>query len=109
MIKKSDQFGKAVCFAVLLFISTNILAQSRVTGKVVNQADNQPIAGATVQEKGSTNATQTVSDGTFAITVPGNATLIITVVGYSPLEVPVAGKTNVSISMQATSGGLAEV
>jgi TonB-dependent starch-binding outer membrane protein SusC len=109
MIRKSDLLGKAICFAILLFISTNILAQNKVTGKVMNQADNQPIAGATVQEKGSANATSTTSDGSFAITVPPKATLVITVVGYSPLEVPVNGKSNLSVSMQSVSSGLSEV
>jgi TonB-dependent starch-binding outer membrane protein SusC len=109
MIRQSDQLGKAICFAVLLFISTNILAQNKVTGKVMSQADNQPIAGATVQEKGSANATSTANDGSFAITVPSKATLVITVVGYSPVEVPVNGKNNLSISMQSVSSGLSEV
>ena len=106
MIKHSDQFSKALCFALLLFISTNILAQNKVTGRIVNQGDNQPIAGATVQEKGSTNATQTMNDGTFTITVPGNATLVITVVGYTPQEVAVGGKASLSISMTSGIGWL---
>ena len=109
MSKQSDQFSKVLCFAFLLFISSSVLAQNRVTGKVINQADNQPIVGATVQEKGTTNATQTINDGTFAINVPGNAILVITVVGYSAQEVPVNGRTNISLSLQSASGALTEV
>jgi TonB-linked SusC/RagA family outer membrane protein len=109
MSKQSDLFGKALCFVFLLFISSSLWAQNRVTGKVVNQADNQPIVGATVQEKGTTNATQTINDGTFAINVPGNATLVITVVGYTAQEVPVNGRTNISLSLQSASGSLSEV
>jgi len=109
MSKQSDLFGKALCFVFLLFISSSLWAQNRVTGKVINQADNQPIVGATVQEKGTTNATQTINDGTFAINVPGNATLVITVVGYTGQEVPVNGRTNISLSLQSASGSLSEV
>src|SRR5678809_1487517 len=109
MSKQSDLFGKALCFVFLFFISSSLLAQNRVTGKVINQGDNQPIVGATVQQKGTTNATQTITDGTFAINVPGNAILVITVVGYTGQEVPVNGRTNISLSLQSASGSLSEV
>jgi len=74
MFTKNAYFIKAFCFIMLLSVSSSIFAQNRVTGKVTNQADNQPVAGATVQEKGTNNATQTGTDGTFAITAPGNGT-----------------------------------
>ena len=109
MSKQSDLFCKALCFVFLFFISSSLLAQNRVTGKVINQGDNQPIVGATVQQKGTTNATQTITDGTFAINVPGNAILVITVVGYTAQEVPVNGRTNISLSLQPASGALSEV
>jgi len=109
MCKQRDQFLKALCFALLLFMCSNLFAQNRVTGKVINQSDNQPIVGATVQEKGTTNATQTANDGSFAITVGNNARLVITVVGYAAQEVAVNGRNNLSVSMQTASGSLNEV
>lgn len=109
MIKRSDFVFKALCFAVLLLITSSLYAQNRVTGRVINQADNQPIVGATVQEKGTTNATQSGNDGSFAITVPGNATLVVTVVGYNAQEIPLNGKTSISFSMTAASGSMSEV
>lgn len=109
MIKRSDSFLKALCFALLLLVTSSLYAQNRVTGRVINQADNQPIVGATVQEKGTTNATTTGNDGSFTITVPGGATLVVTVVGYSAQEIPLNGRSSISISMAPAIGGMSEV
>ena len=64
MSKKSDQLRRALCFAVLLVISSSLFAQNRVTGKITNQSDNQPIVGASIQEKGTTNGTVPATHGT---------------------------------------------
>jgi TonB-dependent starch-binding outer membrane protein SusC len=109
MSKQNARVLKALCFTLLFFITISLCAQNRLTGKVINQSDNQPIVGATVQEKGTTNATQTANDGSFAITVGNNARLVITVVGYAAQEVAVNGRSNFSISLQAVSTGLNEV
>lgn len=109
MIKRSDFVFKALCFGLLLLITSNLNAQNRVTGRVLNQADNQPVVGATVQEKGTTNATQTGNDGSFTITAPSSATLVVTVVGYNAQEISLNGRANVSISMTATVGSMNEV
>jgi len=109
MFTKNAYFVKAICFVMLLSVSSSIFAQNRITGKVTNQADNQPIAGATVQEKGSTNATQSAADGSFAITAASNATLVISVVGFSSQEVAINGRSDISVAMVETAGGLDEV
>jgi TonB-dependent starch-binding outer membrane protein SusC len=109
MIKRSDSLLKILCFALVLLVTGSLYAQNRVTGKVTNQVDNQPIVGATVQEKGTSNATLTGNDGSFTITVPGGATLVITVVGYSAQEIPLNGRSSISISMAPTAGSMNEV
>jgi TonB-dependent starch-binding outer membrane protein SusC len=106
---KREQFRKALCFVLLLFISGSLFAQNRVTGKIISQSDNQPIAGASIQEKGTTNGTVSGSDGSFAITVRPNATLVITFVGYGSQEVQVNGRNSISVSMQSVVGGMNEV
>lgn len=109
MCKQSDQLRKVSILALLVFITGSLLAQNRVTGKITTQTDNQPIAGATIQEKGTTNATTSASDGSFAITVSNKATLIITYIGYTPQEVQVNGRNNVSVTLQSAIGGMNEV
>src|SRR5215213_10537591 len=96
-------FAKALCFVMLLLVGSSIMAQTKITGKITNQADNQPVVGATVQEKGTTNATQTGTDGSFAITAANNGTLVITGVGYTSQEVSINGRSDISIAMQTTA------
>ena len=98
----------ACCCAVLLLcVSTSLLAQKTVSGKVTSNADKQPIAGATVQVKGTKVATQTGTDGAFTITSTKDiGTLIVTVVGFEALQIPVSGRTNIGdvvLSLSATS------
>jgi TonB-linked SusC/RagA family outer membrane protein len=109
MSKRSDYVLKALCFTLLFLITISLHAQNRVTGKITNQADNQPIAGATIQEKGTTNGTVSAADGSFAITVRNNATLVISYVGYTLQEVNVNGRNNISVGLQSAAGALNEV
>jgi hypothetical protein len=60
----------------------------RVTGTVVDQ-NGEPIIGANVIEKGTTNGIVTDLDGKFALTVQENAILQISYVGYISQEISV--------------------
>lgn len=96
--------------ACLLLFATIALAQQRtVTGKITD-ATNTPIIGATVALKGANVATQTDATGSFSIIVPDdNAVLVITFVGYDPQEISVGTRSNVTVSLLATTGNLNEV
>ncbi|HTQ65982.1 MAG TPA: carboxypeptidase-like regulatory domain-containing protein, partial [Puia sp.] len=90
-----------------MLLSSSLLAQKTVTGRVISNADKQPIVGATVQVKGTKVATQTGADGTFSITSSKEiGTIIITVVGFESLQIPVSGRPTVGdvvLSLSATS------
>jgi TonB-dependent starch-binding outer membrane protein SusC len=91
--KKPIQGGFAAF--VLLLASLSVFSQKAVTGKVTDNANKQPIAGVTVQVRGSKIATETNSLGFFTINVVNdNSVLLISVVGFESKEVPVAGKTD---------------
>jgi TonB-dependent starch-binding outer membrane protein SusC len=110
MFTKSDYLSKAFCFVMLLLVSSSILAQNRVTGKITNQADNQPVIGATVTVKGTTTATQTGTDGSFVITAPSpNSTLVITYVGFDTREIRLGNQTSLSIGLTSSTANLNEV
>jgi TonB-linked SusC/RagA family outer membrane protein len=110
MINKTGIHVKASCLLMLLLITCgSLFAQNRITGRVINQSDNQAIGGATVQQKGTNNTTQTGNDGVFTIAAPNDATLVITVVGYSPQEINVNGRSSIAVSLQPTAGSLEEV
>ena len=75
--------------ASLLFVVTGAFAQMQVSGTVISQDDNQPVAGATVQVVGASNVgTVTDLNGKFSLTVPaGRKNLRISYVGMEPIEV----------------------
>lgn len=80
----------------------------KITGTVVDQ-NGDPIIGANVVEKGTTNGTMTDIDGTFHISVAPGATLIISYIGYASSEVPVNGRTDFSLILKEDSEALDEV
>ncbi|MDR0794380.1 MAG: TonB-dependent receptor [Chitinophagaceae bacterium] len=81
---------------------------SVVTGKVTD-ASGAPLAGATVQIKGTNKGVVTEYDGTFKITVSDNDVLVVSSVGYVTTEVPVAGKTELNIVLQNSKNELDQV
>jgi TonB-linked SusC/RagA family outer membrane protein len=112
MLFKTNKFTKYNCLAVvLLLFGFGAFAQKDVSGRVVNSSDNQPIAGATIQVRGTETITQSQNDGAFSIRVPNdNSVLVITVVGFARMELAVAGKNNLgNISLSPASASLNEV
>ena len=79
----------------------NALFQSsprKITGQV-KDALGEPIIGANVVVKGTTNGTITDMDGKFSLEVPDNATLLISYIGYSPKEIVVKGQSSFQIKL----------
>ena len=68
--------------------------QKQITVKgVVTDMRGEPIIGASVVEKGTTNGTITDLDGNFTLKVPSDAIINITYVGYQPQSLSVSGQT----------------
>ena len=79
-----------------------------VKGKVVDK-NGEPIIGANVVVKGTTNGTITDIDGNFSLEVSGNAQLAISYIGYAAQEVAVNNQTNLTIRLAEDSEALDEV
>ena len=95
-----------VLFSVL---AVGAFAQNKVTGTVVD-ATGEPVIGASVIVKGTTNGTVTDFNGNFTINnVPANGSLEISYIGFKTQQVAVAGKTSVSVTMQEDNALLDEV
>ncbi len=109
MLNKTNP-AKATVFLLLCFLlSSNLFAQKRITGKVLD-SNNQPIAGASVQVKGTSVGEVTIADGSFAITVPaGSDVLVISVVGYKSKEIAIGSQTNIPTTLEDDVSGLTEV
>jgi TonB-linked SusC/RagA family outer membrane protein len=67
-------------------------ANITVKGKIIDEK-GEPLPGASILQKGTTNGTITDIDGKFSLSVPSDATLIVSYIGYLNEEVVVAGKT----------------
>ncbi|MGP1477194.1 MAG: TonB-dependent receptor [Phocaeicola sp.] len=79
----------------------------RITGKVSDTA-GEPIIGANILEKGTTNGAITDVDGNFELSVQSNAILIVSYIGYTTQEVKVTGRT-LNITMKDDAEALDEV
>lgn len=79
-----------------------------VRGTVTSAEDGEPLVGASVFEKGTTNGTATDVDGNFSIKTRMGATLEISYVGYSTREVKVTGN-NLDVALLENSEVLNEV
>ncbi|WP_304379536.1 SusC/RagA family TonB-linked outer membrane protein, partial [uncultured Parabacteroides sp.] len=80
----------------------------RITGKVTD-ADGEPIIGANVVEKGTTNGIITDAEGNFDLNVTPASILQISYIGYMTQEVPVENKNMFSIKLAEDLQGLDEV
>ena len=89
----------AIALVMLLVNCTLAFAQNiSVTGNVVDDL-GEPIMGASVVQKGTTNGCTTDIDGNFTLNVPKGSTLTISFVGYTSQEVVVtSNKINVTLS-----------
>jgi TonB-linked SusC/RagA family outer membrane protein len=98
---------KLTMFLALFFIGIGIVtAQTQVRGTVVDEIGD-PVIGATIQIKGTTQGTVTDIDGNFRLSAPSDGTLVISYVGYKTQEVPVS--VNVRIELITDSELLEEV
>lgn len=80
----------------------------QITGTVTDE-NGEPIIGANVVEKGTTNGTITDLDGKFLIDIPEKSTIQITYIGFETQEIEIAGKSKLQITLQGDSKILDEV
>ena len=84
-------------------------AQNISVKGVVKDNFGEPVIGANVTEKGTTNGMITDLDGNFSLTVQKNATLVISYIGYVTQEIAIKGNTNLNITLKEDSKALEEV
>lgn len=81
----------------------------KVSGVVTDQ-NGEPLIGANVKEKRTTDGTITDIDGHFSLQVPSGTTLEISYIGYLSQEVKISGEVNdLRIVMREDSRSLDEV
>jgi len=103
---------KLLFITAFLFCTSQLFAQSRITGKLLDSKTKEALIGATVSVKGTTVAASATLDGTFKLTIPapGSGTLVISYVGYIAKEIQVSGTKNLGdILLESNSSTLSEV
>lgn len=76
----------------------------------VTDANGQPLPGANVLEKGTTNGVQTDFDGKFSLKVSNkNAVIEISYISFIKQEVSINGQTNLNIKLKEDVSSLDEV
>lgn len=94
-------------FALAAMLS---VAQERiVTGKVTGADDGQPVPGANILVKGTSQGTTTNSEGGFSISVGNNSVLVVSYIGFATQEIAVGDQTTISIVLQTDVTSLADI
>lgn len=108
LASKGLEYSKAGNTIAIKAISTQVGKQKNVSG-VISDEKGEPVIGANVIEKGTTNGTVTDVDGKYSLEVDPKSTLQISYIGYNTQDVPVSGKSIVNIRIQEDSEALEEV
>ena len=88
---------KFILFFAAILISGIGLAQTTVTGTVVDSEVGTGLPGATIVVKGTSDGVSSDFNGSFSISVDSGATLVVSYVGYESQEVVVGESANVGI------------
>ena len=83
-------------------------ATKNITGKVTD-IKGEPIIGANVSVKGTTNGTITDMDGNFSLDVPEKAVISISYIGYTSKEITVNNQNTYTVKLAEDMQNLAEV
>ena len=82
--------------------------QKHISGTVID-ASGQPIIGANVIEKGTTNGIMTDVDGKFTLNVSPSAILQISYLGYLTQDITVGNKNSFAVKLAEDTQNLEEV
>lgn len=90
--------------------NTSVSPQTFTISGIVSDVDGQPLPGANIIEKNTTNGTQADFDGNFSIELKDeNAVLKVSYIGFTTQEVKVNNQNHITIVLQEDSSQLDEV
>lgn len=99
-----ENLRKVILSTALTLSCATALAQNKISasGTVIDDT-GQPVIGATVMEKGTTNGTVTDIDGHFQLQTTDGSTLVISYVGYTTQEVKEGTDLKLELKPENTS------
>ena len=110
--KCNSWLGRKFLFTIVAFVLSGVMAFAQtktVTGTIVDEF-GEPIIGANVLVKGTTNGAVTDIDGNYSITGVSNADeLVVSYIGYASQTFPVGNQSTFNITMKEDGENLEEV
>jgi len=100
--------NKAIVLSTRELSTIQQSGKRQIKGKIIDQ-QGEPIIGANVLEKGTTNGVVTDYDGNFFVSVPPNATLQISYIGYLNQEVVIGDQNDIKVILSEDDLLLEEV
>ncbi|MDF2474619.1 MAG: SusC/RagA family TonB-linked outer membrane protein [Sphingobacterium sp.] len=94
-------------YTMLSVAPTMLYAQGKITGQVLNKA-NEPIIGASVIIEGGGRGTSTDKSGKFELNA-SKGMLVVSFVGYKTYKAPLNGTTNLVIQLESDDHVLEDV
>ena len=95
---------------MFLLTGQNLFAQAVEVSGIIKDETGEPIIGATVMEKGTTNGTLTNINGEFRFTLSRNdAVLQVSYIGFESQEIQLSGQTSFNIILKQNIEELQEV
>ena len=111
MEKRIFPFRGILVLLLGLFLSVTVSAQGFTVKGIVKDAKlNDPIIGATILEKGTSNGTVTDMDGNYSLNVASkDASVVISYIGYKSQEIALNGQASLNIMLSEDVEALDEV
>ena len=88
-------FKALLTMIVGLFLSVDAFAQQIIVKGLVKDNTGEPVIGANVVVKGTTNGTITDFDGNFQLTANQGDIIVVSFIGYTSQELPAAADMNI--------------
>ncbi|WP_018621305.1 SusC/RagA family TonB-linked outer membrane protein [Spirosoma luteum] len=104
-------YQRAFCLLLFLslFVSVGAMAQTKVSGKVVD-AQGQSLPGVSIVVKGTTTGTVSSAEGDYTLNVPSpNSTLVFSYIGFTSQEIALNGRNSVNLTLASDDKMLSEV
>lgn len=91
------------------FLATSGQLQKKTVSGKVTDVNMEPIIGANIVEKGTTNGTISNMNGNFTLLLDSGAVIQISYIGYLPKEISIDGRSQLEIVLEEDTKSLDEV
>ena len=105
IIKENNQ----IVLSALGYVSSSTQQNTRKITGIVKDQSGEPVIGANIVEKGTTNGTITDIDGQYSLEVGSNSILVVSYIGYITQEIPVGKNNTLDVLLREDTETLDEV